>query len=212
MNLCFTLVGEGTSDRNLIPILEWAIREQGVDVVQGRFARWDLLPKKPTTIAEKIIAGLSLYECDLLFVHRDADRTDPCSRRKEIDDALNEAKARQPISVPFVPVIPIRETEAWLLIEEKAIRMAANHPNGKKDLQLPSLKHIEKCPDPKKELERVLRAATEQSSPRRLKRFNIEAAKSRVVDLISDFKPLKQLSAFQSLESDLAALKASGWK
>jgi hypothetical protein len=50
--LRFTLVSEGTSDENLIPILEWAVREQGVEVAQGQFARWDLLPQKPTTVAE----------------------------------------------------------------------------------------------------------------------------------------------------------------
>jgi hypothetical protein len=209
--LCFTLVSEGTSDENLIPILEWAVREQGVDVVQGQFARWDLLPNKPTTVAEKIIAGLALYECDLLFVHRDADQHDPRPRRNEIGCAVTEAKAFQHFNTPSLPVIPIRETEAWLLIEEKAIRMAANHPNGKNDLKLPSLKRIEKNSDPKKELERVLRTATEWS-PQRLKRFDVNAAKARVVDHISNFALLRKLSAFQILEADLVALRAKGWK
>jgi hypothetical protein len=209
--LRFTLVGEGSSDENLIPILEWAVREQGVEVAQGEFARWDLLPEKPATVAEKIIAGLALYECDLLFIHRDSDQLDPSPRRKEITSAVNEAKAFQIINVPSVPVIPIRETEAWLLIEERAIRMAANNPNGKNNLKLPSFKRIEKCADPKKELQRVLRAASEHS-PQRLKTFNTEAAMARVVDHISDFKLLRKLSAFQSLESDLAALRARNWK
>ena len=73
------------------------------------------------------------------------------------------------------------------------------------------LKRIEKNSDPKKELERVLRTATEWS-PQRLKRFDINAAKARVVDHISNFSLLRKLSAFQSLESDLAALKEGGWK
>src|SRR5450631_1873872 len=103
--LRFTLVSEGTSDENLIPILEWAVREQGVEVAQGQFARWDLLPKKPTTVAEKIIAGLALYECDLLFIHGDADQPDSSPRRKQIESAVNEVKALQGISVPSVPVI-----------------------------------------------------------------------------------------------------------
>jgi hypothetical protein len=209
--LRFTLIGEGTSDKNLIPILEWALREQGVEVAQGHFPRWDLLPKKPTTVAEKIVAGLSLYETDLLFVHRDADQADPCPRRKEIETAVCEANAFQAINIPAVPVIPIRETEAWLLIEEKAIRMAANNPNGRNDLNLPSPQRIEKNSDPKKELQRVLRTATEWS-PQRLKRFDTEAAMARVVDHISDFSLLRKLSAFQNLESDLAALKSGGWK
>lgn len=209
--LRFTLIGEGTSDKNLIPILEWALREQGVEVAQGHFPRWDLLREKPTTIAQKIIAGLALYECDLLFIHRDADQIDPSPRRREIDLAVNEAKTFKAINIPSMPVVPIRETESWLLIEEKAIRMAANNPNGKNDLRLPTLRRIEKCPDSKKELHRVLRAATEYSS-QRLKRFNTEAAVASVVNHISDFRLLRKLSAFQNLEFDLAALRAKGWK
>lgn len=209
--LRFTLIGEGTSDKNLIPILEWSLREQGVEVAEGYFPRWDLLPKKPTTVAEKIIAGLSLYETDLLFVHRDSDQADSCPRRKEIELAVSEVNALQAIKIPSVPVIPIRETEAWLLIEEKAIRIAAGNPNGKNDLKLPSLKRIEKNSDPKKELHRVLRTATEWS-PQRLKRFDTEAAKAQVVNHISNFALLRKLSAFQDLEADLAALRVKGWK
>jgi hypothetical protein len=111
--LRFTLVGEGSSDKNLIPILEWAVREQGVGVAQGQFARCDLLPHKPKSVAEKIMASLNLYEeCALLFVHRDADQLDPNPRRNEIESAVIEAKSRHPNMIPSVPVIPIRETEA----------------------------------------------------------------------------------------------------
>jgi hypothetical protein len=209
--LRFTLVSEGSSDKCLIPILEWAIREQGVNAAQGQFAQWNWLPKKPKTIAGKILAGLDLYECDLLFVHRDADESDPSERRKEIAGAVIEANRQRSIIIPSVPVIPIYETEAWLLIEEQAIRRAANNPNGKCDLGLPTHKNIENCGNAKEELERALRAASERS-PQRLKRFDIQTAKARVVDHISDFTLLRKLSAFQSLESDLAALCKRDWK
>ena len=205
--LRFTLVGEGPSDKNLMPILAWALREQGVGIARGYFARWDVLPKRPKTIVEKIVAGLSLQECDLLFVHRDADQFDPNPRRKEVLNAVTEAKFK----VPAVPVIPIQETEAWLLIEETALRKAANYPNGKCEITLPSIRNIEKCRDPKMALQRVLREASEQS-PQRLKRFDIPSAIARVVDHISDFRPLRNLTAFKNLESDLAVLQARGWK
>jgi len=205
--LRFTLVGEGPSDKNLIPILAWALREQGVGIARGNFARWDMLPNRPKTIVEKIVAGLGLYECDLLFVHRDADQFDPNPRREEVLKAVIEANIR----VPAVPVIPIQETEAWLLIDQKALRRAANYPNGRCEINLPSLKNIEKCRDPKMALQRALREASEQS-PQRLKRFDIPSAIARVVDHISDFRPLRNLTAFKNLESDLAVLRARGWK
>lgn len=209
--LRFTLVSEGSTDKSLIPILKWAIQEQGVELVQGQFASWHLLPKRPTTVVEKIEAGLKLFECDLLFVHRDADQKDPSLRRGEIDSAIEELMASGGIKIPSIPVIPVRETEAWLLIDQSALRKAANNPNGKNDLKLPSLKNLENCVGPKKELERVLQSASEWP-PQRLKRFDINAAKARVVDYISDFKSLRKLSAFQLLEEDLTALRLKNWK
>ena len=209
--LRFTLVSEGTTDENLVPILEWAIREQGVPVAQGYFARWHLLPKKPTTVAEKIVAGLELQECDILFVHRDADSLDPNPRRQEIQNAVNEVSVSGQLTIPSVLVVPIQETEAWLLLDEKAIRYAANNPNGANDLDLPPWKRIEHCPDAKSELRRVLRKATEWG-PQRLKKFDTESARMRVVSYFSDFKVLRQLSGFRQLESDLNTLRENGWQ
>lgn len=208
--LRFTLVSEGTTDESLVPILQWAVQEQDVLVAEGYFARWDLLPKRPSTVAEKIVAGLSLQECDLLFVHRDADNEDPTSRREEFKRALFEARASGEFSVPAVPVIPIQETEAWLLLDENAIRRAANNPSGKNDLSLPARHHIEQIKDPNAELKRALRQATEYG-PRRLKKFDPDSAMMRIVNHMSDFKPLRQLAAFRQLEADLAALHANGW-
>ncbi len=208
--LHFTLVSEGTTDESLVPILQWAVQEQDVLVAEGYFARWDLLPKRPSTVVEKIIAGLSLQDCDLLFVHRDADSEDPTSRREEIERALFEARAAGKFSVPAVPVIPIQETEAWLLLDENAIRRAANNPNGKNDLSLPARHQIEQITDAKAELKRVLRQATEHRG-RRLKKFDPDSAKRRIVNHMSDFKLLRQLAAFRHLEADLAALSANGW-
>jgi hypothetical protein len=209
--LRFTLVSEGTTDESLVPILKWAVEEQGISVAEGYFARWDLLPKRPSTVAEKIIAGLSLQDCDLLFVHRDADSDDPTSRREEIERAVSEARATGKFSVPAVPVVPIQETEAWLLLDEDAIRRAANNPNGKNDLSLPARHRIEQITNAKAELERALREATEHSG-RRLRKFHPESAKKLIVNHLTDFNLLRQLSAFRQLEADLATLSAHGWK
>lgn len=210
-SLYFTLIGEGSSDRSLVPILEWALREQGVLTPKGKFARWDILPQKPANVAQKIVSGFDLYPADLIFVHQDADQVGTNTRKKQIASAFQEAKDLRSINIPAVPVIPLRETEAWLLIEENAIRLAAGNPNGKDDLRLEPLKSIEKCSDPKKELERALRAARGWN-PQRLKRFDTRAAMARVVEYIADFSPLRSLSAFRALEEDLAALKQNGWR
>jgi len=46
---------------------------------------------------------------------------------------------------------------------------------------------------------------------RRLKKFNLSEARIRITELISDFSPLRGLTAFQKLENDIATLKQKGW-
>ena len=54
-----------------------------------------------------------MYPCDLLFVHRDAERESIEQREKEIRESLEKsAMERTP---PVVRVIPVRMQEAWLL-------------------------------------------------------------------------------------------------
>ena len=55
-----------------------------------------------------------MYPCDLLFVHRDAERESIEQREKEIRESLEKsAMERTP---PVVRVIPVRMQEAWLLV------------------------------------------------------------------------------------------------
>lgn len=48
-----------------------------------------------------------------------------------------------------VPVIPGRMTEAWLRLDEAAIRRVAGNPNGRTKLGLPKLHEVESVADPK---------------------------------------------------------------
>jgi hypothetical protein len=101
-------------------------------------------------------------------------------------------------------------TEARLLFDETAIRLAAGNPNGKNLLNIPDLSTIEQIPDPKELLFDLLREASGLTG-RRLKRFNMAESRIRITELISDFSPLRQLSAFQGLEKDISTLKQNGW-
>jgi hypothetical protein len=46
-------------------------------------------------------------------------------------------------------VIPIRMTEAWLLLDEEAIRDSAGRPSSSVSLGLPLPQRVETIPDPK---------------------------------------------------------------
>jgi len=149
-----------------------------------------------------------LYPCDLLFVHRDAERASPESRLAEIADALKKARSRIDLP-PAVCVVPVRMQEAWLLFDVQAIRKAAGNPNGRAVLNLPRVGDLETKPNPKKLLNELLCRASELKG-RHLKRFKRSIAPARVAEFIDDFGPLRDLCAFKKLEDDIKEIVASG--
>ena len=206
-----TLVSEGTTDAHLIPIIDWSLKQVGgVSLPEGTRAEFGRLLKKPAGLAERLATAIELYPCEVLFVHRDADKTNPANRIAEIREAVAFLET-QGKRVPAVAIIPVRMLEAWLCFDERAIRCAAGNPNGNTPLELPLLKQIESRPDPKSDLTQAIRAASELSG-RRLKKFDTRTAFWRIVDFIDDFSPLRELSAFRSFEASLVKLKEDGWK
>jgi hypothetical protein len=172
--------------------------------IRPQFADLRQLPKGPPKgLSEKIRVSLQLFPCDLLFVHRDAEKETPKKRVEEIADAM----AALDDSPRHIPVIPVRMSEAWLLIDELAIRSAAGNPNGRAKVKLPAVKNLERDPDPKVTLEQLLRDACELTG-RRLRSFNVQQAMYRVALLTDDFSPLRVLPAFQQLEKDIETFAA----
>ncbi len=153
--------------------------------------------------------AVELRPCDLLFVHRDAERASRADRVIEIRKAQGESADPR---FPAVCVVPVRMTEAWLLFDEAAIRNAAGNPNGHVELALPDLRDVESLPDPKAILHDLLLTAS-QRGKRRRRTFRVGIAAARLADLVSDFAPLRELSAFSAMERDLRQLiKERGWQ
>jgi len=206
-----TLVSEGPTDANLIPVINWTLRQVGgVSLPEGKRAEFWRLPAKPVGLAERLVKAVELYPCEVLFVHRDADRESPDTRVAEIREAFAVVEKRG-IRLPAVAVVPVRMMEAWLCFDEQAIRRAAGHPNGTSPLGLPPLKRVESRPDPKSDLQNALLAASGLSG-RRLKKFNTAAAFWRIVECIEDFSPLRELQAFQTFEKSIQALSENRWQ
>ncbi|MEW6664572.1 MAG: DUF4276 family protein [Thermodesulfobacteriota bacterium] len=206
----YTLISDGPSDRALIPLLTWVLREKGeITRVQAEWADLGRLPRPPKRLRDRILLAIDLFPCDLLFIHRDAERQETESRCEEIRTAIREA-ASQGFRTPAVCVVPVQMTEAWLLFDEAAIRLAAGNPNGKNSLSLPELAKIEQIPNPKDILFQALREASGLTA-RRLKKFNLAGARIRITELIADFSPLRALRAFQELEEKISSLRKNGW-
>jgi len=198
--LHFTLVADGSSDRVLLRHLDWLVREhlpQAVPVYP-QWADLRALRERPRGLAERIAAALDLYPCDLLFIHRDAEREDPAVRYAEIAESVDSLGIETP---PFVCVVPVRMTEAWLLFDEEAVRLAAGNPHGRESIPIPA-NTPDHIPDPKATLHDALRQASGLSGRRRQDR-KIQEAVHRVADYIDDFSPLRRLAAFARLEKEL---------
>ncbi|MBK6431474.1 MAG: hypothetical protein IPO15_27665 [Anaerolineae bacterium] len=202
-DLTFTLVTDGSSDVVLLPILTWLLRTNGVALpLQGRWAdtRRVHLPRR-ATLSERIHLALDLYPCELLFIHRDAEREPRDLRVAEIQEALHRLPPSSP-QPTAVCVVPVRMQEAWLLFDEMAIKVAAGNRTFRENLNLPMLKDMELLPDPKSALYDCLRRASGLHG-RRLQSFPVGQRARRVADLIEDFSPLRALPAFGALEEDV---------
>lgn len=148
------------------------------------------------------MSAIDLYPCEILFVHRDADRKPHAARVAEIRDALNETGSVATVSA--VCVVPVRMTEAWFLFDEPALRRAAGNPNGKNPLAMPQISTLERIPDPKESLFDLLQKASGLSA-RRLRRFRPAESANRLSELIDDFAPLGALPAFQAMQCEIRA-------
>ena len=204
--LTFTLVTDGSSDVVLLPLLTWLLRANGVSMAlqpvwgDTRQAR---LPR-PASLADRLSVALDLYPCDLLFVHRDAEREPRAHRVAEIQRALESLPAATP-QPRAVCVVPVRMQEAWLLFDEAAIKFAAGNGAFRDSLDLPALQELEGIPDPKTVLHDCLRRASNLHG-RRLRTFPVGQRARRVADLIEDFSPLRALPAFDALEKDVRSV------
>jgi hypothetical protein len=148
--LRFTLVSEGSSDAALLHPLRWLLQANGVNrPIESNWADLRAFPKPISRLEHKIKAALELYPCDLLFVHRDADREPRATRVEEIRSAVQRISSDFFADRPYVCVVPVRMTEAWLLFDEKAIRQAAGNPRSATPLCLPLVSNVEDMPDPK---------------------------------------------------------------
>lgn len=191
MTIRCTLLADGPSDRVLESILRWAIREQGFESPELSF-------HEKGNLVERLREGYHLFPADLYVVHRDAEREPRQNRVREIQNAVSQV----PEVAPSVPVVPIRMTEAWFLLDEQLLRQAANNPRGRVPLAMPALARLEDLPDPKATVFTLLTEATEERGRRRSK-FSPREALRRLADLIEDYSPLRTLSAFQAFEEDL---------
>lgn len=199
-----TLISDGSSDATLLQVIKWSISQLYPELpVQCKYADFRNLKYKIKAgdIATRIRVAYEMFPFDICFYHRDAESNDT---KRIVTQRKSEIRAQVPTEYAdkIVCIIPVRMMEAWLLIDEMAIKSAANNSNYAQRLHMPALRQIENLSDPKDTLHSLLKDA-KNSSKRRLSSFNIEAAVHNVSMYIEDFSPLKSLLSYQLFEEEL---------
>jgi hypothetical protein len=161
----------------------------------GAWADFGRIPRQLNSAFRWRIAA-ELYPCDILFVHRDAEAQEPAQRIQEIAVALGQT------GINYIPVIPVRMTEAWLLFDEHAIRLAAGNPHGRAPLGLPHLDRLEEVPDPKRILHEALKQACGLNTRRRSK-FNAAQRVHLIPNYVETYSSLEALEAFREFLSNV---------
>ncbi len=191
----YTLVADGSSDQALLPIIDYTISQNFPELIFSGVAASGL-PAPRYGLAVRLQAAMKMFPCELLFVHRDSEAQQPENRFQEI------AEACQNIQLKVIPVVPVRMTEAWLLVSEAAIRKAAGNPAGRNRLQIPSLRRIEATTEPKEILFSALVEAANLGARKRAN-FDVNAKRRRVAECMEDPSILRQLPSYRRFETDL---------
>ncbi len=128
----------------------------------------------------------------------------------EVRDVIRSGVLESGASVPHVPVIPVHELEAWLLVDEKAIRAVVGNPRGTMAIGLPLLSRIEDTLKPKELLFAALASASGKSG-RQLERVKANRYLHRAILLerLDTDGPVRGLPAWRALEQDIESAMAA---
>ena len=200
----FLLVCEGSSDGALVDHIQRLIIHCGASEADGTASHYGRY------LRDKIRLGVEHFGVtDLLFIHRDSDNSGSDSRRAEIAEEVSAAEYRG----PWVGVVPVKMMEAWLMVDQSAIRRVAGRPRSTAPLELPPVAALEDVADPKQALREVLLGAGDPRGTRRRKKFKagIPGFRRQLIENLPIGGPLEQLPAWVRFRDDVAAV-VSTWE
>lgn len=155
--------GEGDTDWRFFPTLIGRIIQNRFDIELGDWIR--LHPTRPSglpggsvwsarsvdAVGQELVSRADRY--DVIFVHRDGAGDPKQVRRDHIDPLIEKCPSANHC---IVPIIPVRETEAWLLADLAALAEVTRSPQKHVEDKLDEYNIPEKIPDPKKILDEII--------------------------------------------------------
>jgi Domain of unknown function (DUF4276) len=206
--LSLALHCEGPTDRRFLePLIRRALLRlvasrcsTPVDIAE-QFVDLAASSKELEHIASRIIATASAV--DLVFVHADGGINPERARTERFEpvvEQVGEVGGEQPLTL--VAVVPIRETEAWLLADPDGLRTAFGTTRSIDELGLPAnAGDVEHVVDPKALLVEAYQRAIGPRRRRRISRGyqSFFALLGEQVALVR----LEDVPAFRRFEADL---------
>jgi hypothetical protein len=189
---------DGTSDRALGSVAERLATALGFSI-DVEVLDFSLIAPGFTVSQRLMVLPQLVANPAVLFVHRDAEKETRSSRLAEISDSF----AATGLILPYVPIVPVRMTEAWLLCDEDALRIASGNPAGRVKLDI-RVERAELEVDAKSVLKNKLAEASETVGRRREqlnKRFPM--IRRQLLERLDVDGPVNRLSSFSAFRTDL---------
>ena len=125
LSIVLSFIGEGTTDKRFSNIAERLIQQLLLEQNVQATIQWQPIEKKGGSAAEIIYrAAEQARYCVTLIVHSDADNRDPenafTNKIKPGLDAIEQSN--EDVCKNITVVIPITETEAWMLVDRDLLK------------------------------------------------------------------------------------------
>lgn len=200
------LICDGPSDQALEHPIRWLLSKSGFQgTLNIEVPDFRKLKPRSSKLHHRLEAAVKLFQPSVIFIHRDAEREQWEARVSEIESSFQKLNRS---GIPYVPIVPVRMLESWLLFDEEAIRRAAGNPNGRCRLTMPRISTLSGIPDPKGRLCSLLSTASELSG-RKLRKFKPLSKRHLVAEEIGDFSPLLAVDSFKEVQNSISRLVAS---
>ena len=207
--LKLALLAEGPSDHRFLPLV---LRRLAIDLCSRRAPRyveiedevldltppWDIRANREELLHNTLEKAAKSF--DILFIHADGAGNAASAHARAVRPLASWLTGREVFrdSRP-VPVIPVREMEAWALADGEALRDAFGTVLDDRELGVPSkARDVETIFDPKRALDQAYERVVGGRHRRRARAVHFLSAIGERVRL----ERLRQVPAFQTLEED----------
>ncbi len=193
MRITCVVVGEGSTEVYIQSVARALVTRYNPNVsLEFKPGEGIHFSNPPGSLAAKIQSAVDLYSPNLILVHRDSDSNDAqqiSARFSEIEDACSG------ISGAKVPVVPVKETEAWMLADKGAILEVV----GLECLPMAANREYPKWPETvqaKERLHEVFRQCR-LASGWKPSRINTNADHRQIRAIVRDLARLESLPSFR---------------